>query len=457
MTGQITPIKRGSDSVRFLGNWHESIPRILFMDPFLSSHDRNVYCVIRALMSEKGVAPHREMRFPDYSEIMKYGNIGSRATVAKAITAARIIGWIVQNNPSEGMARDEISGRFKHKQWLFLDEPMPHREICEFDHGFVEFIKQATERQDEHIADLAQRVLVTLIDDHGSELDKSIYERRLTAYEAVIADPVVDQQPSFFGIPLVPVDRNSGAPSLYQEENSPGTVHELGQNLPSTEGVLGVIPPSSGDELGNLHQISAFSPSTGGELGDNDRVQEMNSVTPSSSNSSSKNTTTTTNTDVVKQRTALFDRIGFNPNSRSIYTTRFEKLPDEYQELVILEMNARMDRKLNRNNSAYLGHLLKTTRSALERDDPGLLIFTPDYSSPVPDEKQSRVTDPVSALKQELQEARADYRHWQLMQQSTATEAQRKQVNVMVDMAKTKIKKLEGQLGDTQKQSRSKP
>jgi hypothetical protein len=65
---------------------------------------------------------------------MKYGNIRSRATVAKAIAAARIIGWIVQNNPSEGLARDETSGRFKPKQWLFLDESMPHSEICEYDH-----------------------------------------------------------------------------------------------------------------------------------------------------------------------------------------------------------------------------------------------------------------------------------------------------------------------------------
>ena len=179
MTGKITFIKRRDESLRFLGNWHESIPRILFMDPFMNAYDRNVYCVIRALISEVGVAPHREMRFPDYNEIMKYGNIRSRATIAKSITAARIIGWIVQNNPSEGLARDEISGRFKPKQWLFLDEPMPHSEICEYDHGFVAFIKQAAERQDEHISDLARRVLVALIDDHGSEQDQTLYERRL--------------------------------------------------------------------------------------------------------------------------------------------------------------------------------------------------------------------------------------------------------------------------------------
>jgi hypothetical protein len=65
MTGEITVIKRMDESLRFLGNWHESIPRILFMDPFMNAYDRNVYCVIRALISEEGVAPHREMRFPD--------------------------------------------------------------------------------------------------------------------------------------------------------------------------------------------------------------------------------------------------------------------------------------------------------------------------------------------------------------------------------------------------------
>ena len=65
MTEKITSIKSGGESVRFIGNWHESIPRILFMDPFMHAQDRNVYCVIRALMSEEGIAPNREMRFSD--------------------------------------------------------------------------------------------------------------------------------------------------------------------------------------------------------------------------------------------------------------------------------------------------------------------------------------------------------------------------------------------------------
>ena len=108
-----------------------------------------------------------------------------------------------------------------------------------------------------------------------------------------------------------------------------------------------------------------------------------------------------------------------------------------------------MDRKLNRNNSAYLGHLLKTTLSALQQDDPGLLIFTPEYSSPDPGESQSPAANPAATLKQELQHAHADYRHWQQMQQS-ATEAQLKQVNVMVDMAKNKIELLESQMVDLQ-------
>ena len=108
-----------------------------------------------------------------------------------------------------------------------------------------------------------------------------------------------------------------------------------------------------------------------------------------------------------------------------------------------------MDRKLNRNNSAYLGHLLKTTLSALQQDDPGLLIFTPEYSSPDPGDSQPQAVDPAATLKQELQHAHADCRHWQQMQQS-ATETQLKQVNVMINMAKSKIKLLESQMVDLQ-------
>jgi hypothetical protein len=73
---------------------------------------------------------------------------------------------IVKRSTTTG---DEASGRFKPWQWLFLDKPMPHSEICEYDHGFVAFIKQVAKRQDKHIADLARRVLVALIDDHGCD------------------------------------------------------------------------------------------------------------------------------------------------------------------------------------------------------------------------------------------------------------------------------------------------
>jgi hypothetical protein len=197
------------------------------------------------------------------------------------------------------------------------------------------------------------------------------------------------------------------------------------------ESVLGKKPPCTDTVLGKMHQVGAITAKKGAKPCKNHHVQNLY-MAPCSSSSRK---TTTTKPDVQKQRTMLFERIGFNPNFRSIFTTRFDRLPDEYQELIILEMNARMDRKLNRNNSAYLGHLLKTTLSALQQDDPGLLIFTPEYSAPDPGESQSPAVDPAATLKQELQHAHADYRHWQQMQQS-ATEAQLKLVNVMVDMAK---------------------
>ena len=241
MTEKVTPLKSSGESVRFIGNLHESIPRILFMDPFMHAQDRNVYCVIRALMSEEGVAPNREMRFPDYSEIMKYGNIRSRVTVTRAIMAARIIGWIVLNNSSEEKERDKRSGRFKPKQWFFLDEPMHHSEICEYDHGFVAFIKQVAKRKDEHIADLARRVLVALIDDHESEQDESLYDRCLVAYETVIANPDDNSECHFFGIPLMPGGRGGATSDSCDEENPPCIDSVPGQKTPCTESVHGSL------------------------------------------------------------------------------------------------------------------------------------------------------------------------------------------------------------------------
>ena len=435
-----------NETVRFIGNWHESIPRILFMDPFMNSYDRNVYCVIRSLMSEKGVVTNREMKFPTYNEIMKYGNIGSTATIAKAITVARLIGWIVQNNPSGGMARDETSGRFKSKHWLIIDEPMPHSEICHYDHEFVAFIKEATKHRDTQVSSLAQKVHMALMDDDIDEDHQSIYARRIDAHRAVTTNPATNSKRTFFGIPIT---EKKESPTSGDEhgEKSPTSPPKHGKKQPISSPKHGEYPPTLGDEHGGSHQNRAKTPASGDEHGKKHRLQEMNTV-PSSSSSSSKKTTTT-KTEITNQRKKLYERIGFNPNYQTIYTARFEKLPDEYQDLVILEMNERMNRKLNRNDVAYLGHLLKTTLEAVKQDDPGLLIFTSEYSSPSPAEKQAKSADPVKTLKLALQNAHADHRHWQDMQHG-ANEAQSKQVQVMVDMAKTKIETLESKLTNMQ-------
>ena len=417
-----------TDTIRFIGNWHESIPRILFMDPFMNSYDRNVYCVIRSLMSQQGVVVNQEMQLPSYNDIMKYGNIGSTATVAKAITVARLIGWIIQYNPSEGMERNETSGRFTHKQWLFVDEPMKHSEICQYDHGFVAFTEKATTHRDAQVVELASKVHMMLMNDDEDPQSghSSIYARRIAAHKAIQADPVTNLKRCFFGIPIAtPKEKPPTSPPKHGEK-----------------------PPTSSPKHGEKHRNGAKRPTLGDEHGKNHRLQQVNTV-PSSSSSSSKTTTTNKNTEISNRREKLYERIGFNPNYKSIYSARFEKLPVEYQDLVILEMHERMDRKLNRKDSAYLGHLLKTTLSAVEQDDAGLLIFTPEYSSLKPVETQAQAADPVVKLKRELKSAHADHRHWQQMQQS-ATEAQSKQVKVMAEMAKTKIKALESKMSNTQ-------
>jgi hypothetical protein len=77
-----------ADSLLFLGNWHDAIPRALTLDPILEAVDVRVYLLIRTVLSARGLS-----RFPSYDEIQRLLNL-ARPTVARSILILRASRWI---------------------------------------------------------------------------------------------------------------------------------------------------------------------------------------------------------------------------------------------------------------------------------------------------------------------------------------------------------------------------
>jgi hypothetical protein len=140
-----------ADSLLFLGNWHDSIPRALTLDPILEAVDVRVYLLIRTVLSARGVS-----RFPSYDEIQRLLNL-SRATVARSILILRASRWISLCN----CLRDE-AGRFKGNVYAVHDEVLTLSDAVALDGHYIEFLEGIENHHHNRVGLVAHAVLETI-------------------------------------------------------------------------------------------------------------------------------------------------------------------------------------------------------------------------------------------------------------------------------------------------------
>ncbi|MBW9271957.1 MAG: hypothetical protein K1566_20135 [Candidatus Thiodiazotropha sp. (ex. Lucinisca nassula)] len=119
-------------SVRHSGIPHQALPTGIFIDPTLKATDRNVLCVFRTQMSEAS-----KMAMPTYREIKRMANIGSDATVSRAISILRLTRWIIK----VGDIRDD-GGRIVRTAYDICDEPECLQTVIKRDTRYLGFVKR---------------------------------------------------------------------------------------------------------------------------------------------------------------------------------------------------------------------------------------------------------------------------------------------------------------------------
>jgi hypothetical protein len=170
------------DSLLFLGNWHDAMPRLIFQDPILQPVDTRVWGVIK--IAATGAGP---TAFPSYRHIATTANVASEATVARALAILRATRWLTLCR----RVRDP-RGRFRGNVYALHDEPLPLADTLHLDQAYMQFLEDALDHAHAQVRKVAAAVLGTLEDDIRvgrcvSEAEHAI-ERRLQSLGALRAD-----------------------------------------------------------------------------------------------------------------------------------------------------------------------------------------------------------------------------------------------------------------------------
>lgn len=170
---------QGDDSLLFLGNWHDAMPRLIFQDPVLQPVDTRIWGVIK--IAAAGTGP---TAFPTYKQIAKTANVGSEATVARSMAILRASRWLTLCR----RVRDG-QGRFRGNVYALHDEPLPLADTLHLDQAYLQFLNQCLEHAHAQVRKVAEAVLGTIEDDARAgrvvtEMENPL-DRRVSSLQAL--------------------------------------------------------------------------------------------------------------------------------------------------------------------------------------------------------------------------------------------------------------------------------
>lgn len=142
-----------SDTLLFMGNWHQAIPALVVRDPVLEPVDKLVWMVIQLQARETG----GKAAFPCYETIAETANIRSTSTVSRAIAILRITRWLSLC----ARVRDG-QGQFRGNVYALHDEPLPLSDALYLDSDYMPFVSRSTSHHHARVCRVAQGVLESL-------------------------------------------------------------------------------------------------------------------------------------------------------------------------------------------------------------------------------------------------------------------------------------------------------
>ena len=205
------------DNLLVIGNRQDSLPWPLFCDDLLKPVDKVVWAVIR-YQADIGDA----VAFPRYEIIGRHANIGSKATVARAIIVLRLTRWLSLCD----RVRD-AQGRFCGNVYVLHDEPISVADAIYLDPAYLSLLQAMTTHHHTRVRQVAESVIATLEDGVGNKVDgresatalqpqekHSAVEYRLNSESTVDADLETKDafsQPASTSLPLAEDDPGNTA------------------------------------------------------------------------------------------------------------------------------------------------------------------------------------------------------------------------------------------------------
>ena len=257
-----------------LGNEHIALPAFLIADPVLEMVDKGIYSTIR-LLTPKGIS-NRNMAYPSYDEICKIANVGSHATVARALAILRITRWLTckQVTSSRGVVANV---------YITHDHPLDIIDMETLDDGYMEYVTECLSHHHNRVTQVAQTILTQYENDllNGKDLSQPTHhlESIVDANEFINGN----EETSYFGLTSEAIHhlrktRYTKTPSLNIKE--PIRTSSL------------KIEEHTQPNLSSIFKEPEITPSS--IIEEPDKPSSLNIEEPSSSCSSSLNITTTT-------------------------------------------------------------------------------------------------------------------------------------------------------------------
>jgi len=414
-----------AEALLFIGNWNDALPRLLIYDPILEPVDKIVWAVIRTRAD-----PHRGTSFPSYAVIGRLANVGSEATVSRALTILRVTRWLTHC----GRARDR-QGRFRGNVYVLHDEPLPLADTLYLDPVYMAAIHQASSHRHARVALIAGGILRSLeaeIAGGGEAVPApdSIIQRR-AALEAA-SDPG-SQTASVYGVRgrLLQQFRQQLATS------SPASDHL--QNLKAAHAERAPQFLRAGDHLQNLKV---------------EHPQNLRSVVVVGSSSESTTTTTdlgqapSTPEDPIQSIGAVNWPAQLSANHRYLAAIHLRSVPIDLRQAVLDILGQRLRavdlgaEKLHYGPLAYL-------KTLCARAVAGQLVLPQQPVSvsaapqlPVP----NRDEEAKARLIARLRVARGDHIHWQRVLGLEHRADKQGMIGQLLEQAAVEVQRIEAEL-----------
>lgn len=306
------------DTLVYLGNWHVALARILLQDPVLRPEDKIV--IMNIMVS---ASPGAAAAFPSYKLLGEKANIRGRATIADAITVARVTRWITLCR----RVRD-AKGRWRGNLYALHDEPLALADTLRLDVEYLPFLNQSCNHRRQHVRRIAQGVLSTIQGDiatgHDVTAPENPLERRMAAIRALQQDTAksVDHYYSLSSAALAAVKSNHRVQLLHRDDR----VQELN-----------TVNSTQVQDL-NLEN-NALSDNENNKL--NGPCRNLNTATTCSSSCINITTTNTAEANVEHGKVLVFPE-ALRPNERLLIDLYLVKVASELRQPVLDEFAGRL-------------------------------------------------------------------------------------------------------------------